>query len=133
RPALAKELQKGLGARKEPHMLAHLAFELRDIERQLARPVVDAVPVERAAIRGEPRRQLLMAALEWDAVPVRVAQRHELLPKVVVEPEIEQRTVHVEQDDLDGGPIEARQGDHAEAVGGWRLAGSSRGEPLGSA
>ena len=44
------------GARQKTHVRAHLAFQLRDVERQLAAPEIAAVPVEGALLGDETRR-----------------------------------------------------------------------------
>src|SRR5690606_32034976 len=47
--SLSQGLQECLGAGQEPHVLSNLTLELGDIERQLPRPVIQAVPIECAS------------------------------------------------------------------------------------
>src|SRR5690606_33767162 len=93
--------------------VAHLPLQLGDVELQLLAPVVDAVPVEGAPLGVEQGGQLRPRGGPVEAVALGVAGRQVLLPEVVVEVEVEQGAIHVEQDGVDGAPVE---GD--EVVGG---------------
>ena len=81
--------------------VVHLLLELRDVEAELARPVVHTVPVERALGFFVARHQLGLRGLEGERVFLGVAPRHVLQPEVVVVVQVEQRAVHVEQHGVD--------------------------------
>ena len=60
--APVQRLQEPLGTRQEAHVRAHFALQLRNVERQLAAPEIDAVPVQRSLLGDEQRRELARAA-----------------------------------------------------------------------
>ena len=99
--ARVQRLQKLLCPGQESHVLAHFAFQLGDVERQLAAPEVDAVPVERPLLGDEARLECRASGLQRQLVTLGVALGQHFQPEIVVEAQIEQRAVHVEQDGVD--------------------------------
>jgi hypothetical protein len=92
--------------RQEVDMVLGLALQRRDIETELATPVIQAVPLERPPGRREPRLEHRDGLLVRQAVQGRVARRDELLPEEIVEPEVEQRAVHIQQHGVVMVPLE---------------------------
>ena len=82
-------------------MLLCLAVERGDIDPQFPAPVVDAIPVERALLGGKHRFELLLGGNDGDRIRSRIFAGHQLAPEMIVEPEIEDRAVHVEQHGID--------------------------------
>ena len=89
-------------------MRAHFALQLRDVQRQLATPEVDAVPVERALLGDEARRERRAGCLQRQRVTLGVALGHDFQPEIVIEAQVEQRAVHVEQHGVDFVPARHR-------------------------
>ena len=102
--------EKPRRAGQEPDVLPMLALERDDVERQLLRPVVDAVPLERAAHGLEPRPELLERRVGIETATRGVMARQLLEPEEIVKSEVEDRAVHVEADGLDLGPVGSVQG-----------------------
>ena len=81
---------KELGrARQEPNVLAVLALQRLQIETEIACPVIEAVPVERADLGCETRRERGSRLRNGHTVLVRIAFRYDIEPEVIVEREIE--------------------------------------------
>ena len=80
-----------------------------DVDAERARPVVDAIPVERAAARRETPRDLARKprADPWHCA-TRKSLRHEVAPDVIVIGLVEQRAVEIEQHGVDGRPVGPR-------------------------
>src|SRR5690606_14119531 len=97
-------------ARQEANVLAMLALQGSEIEAEIARPMIEAVPRQLACDRIEARREALARMLDREAVALRVSLRHELEPKEVVEREIEQRAVHVDEHGVDVVPVDETRG-----------------------
>jgi len=81
--------------------MVHFSLEHGDVQAQLCRPVVHAVPVDGALGVAEAGKQLRAGRFEAEAVLLRVAAGHVFPPEMVVEVEIQQGAVHVEEDDID--------------------------------
>jgi hypothetical protein len=97
--------EKTAGFRQPGDVVAHRALEHRDVERERAAPVVDAVPVERAVGPVENRPHQAMRLVDRDAAARCEPARQYFLPEQLVESEIEQRAVHVEQHGVDRLPV----------------------------
>src|SRR3569623_1257332 len=74
-----------------------LALQQADVEIELAAPVVDAIPVERALAAAEHEREHGLGRDHVEPAALGVAAGQQLLPELVVIVEVEQGTVHVEQ------------------------------------
>ena len=70
-----QRLQEPLGTRQKAHVRAHFALQLRDVERQLAAPEIDAVPVECSLLGDEQWREPRARRLQRQVVAPRVALR----------------------------------------------------------
>jgi hypothetical protein len=64
-------------------------------------PKVDGIPFKTASARVVAGHQFFPRCLSAKTPALRVAQRNVDLPKVVVEIEVKQGTVHVEQNGID--------------------------------
>ena len=91
--------------RQVADVLVHLGLQRRDVEVELLAPVIHAVPVERAALRIEPRVQLRDRLLGGHAVLLAPAPRQHVEPEQVVEAQVEHRSVHVEADGTHRVPV----------------------------
>src|SRR5579863_9666353 len=81
------------------------AVQRRDIELKLARPVLHAIPVERAGARAQSRLQCRARLGEAHHATGGVGLRHDLAPQMVVKAKIEQRAVEVEQRGINALPV----------------------------
>jgi hypothetical protein len=86
-------------------MRAHLAMQRADVDLERARPVFDAIPVQRSAALRETPRDFGIGRVQVDAVPDGKTLRHEIAPDVVVVGLVEQRAVEIEQNRVDGRPV----------------------------
>src|SRR5690606_22598950 len=104
--AVAQLTQKILDVGPKRNQVLNLFLELADIEAEFAGPVVEAVPVERALFPFDALRQLRLDLFQGAIVMGRVAQGQMLQPEVIVEVEIQQGTVHIQQDGIDLAPVD---------------------------
>jgi hypothetical protein len=104
--ARRERLQKIDHMRMHRDQVLHLGLQQRDVEPELAAPVVDAIPVQRALDAPVAGQQRLPGVAVADAQLLGVAFRHVLQPEVVVVVEIEQGAVHIQKDAVDGVPIQ---------------------------
>ena len=90
-------------------------LERGDIHAQLLRPVIEAVPLERAlaAVEGvaQQRRGFLLA----DPLPGRIQPGQVIHPEVVIKMQVQQGAVHVQQHGVDSVPV-----DHLRFPPGFR-------------
>ena len=116
-PQQVKEVR---GAVEVADLVAQFVLERRDVEPEFVAPVIHAVPVERAALRVEPRPQLRHRRVVIEAACLAPAPRQHLEPEQVVEMQVEHGAVHVEAHDVDAGPVGDRKGGHRRWVSGRR-------------
>ena len=105
----ANRREKLRRARQIGHAMPMNVLELFDVEPEIAAPMIEAVPIERALDRIEAPRQPLARFGGGAAVELGVMRGHELEPKVIVEREIEQRAVHVDEHRVDSFPVDERR------------------------
>ncbi len=98
-------------------MVLDLAFQRRHVQAELPAPVVQAIPLQRAAHRRETRRQHRHGFFVRQAVQAGVARRDQFLPEEIVETQVQQGTVHVQQDGVVIPPVEGMMRDDIH----WRL------------
>ena len=101
-------------------LVAQFALERRDVETQFVAPVIHAVPVERAALRLEPRLELGHGRLVIEAARCTPAARQHLEPEQVVEMQVEHGAVHVETHPVDAGPVGDWKRGHRRRASGRR-------------
>src|SRR5690606_2584272 len=85
--------------------MSHLPFQLDDRQIQLAGPEVQAVPVELALDALHQRKDPFPGPLLGLVVLASVAPGQIFAPEVIVEMQIQQGTVHVQQDGIYGVPV----------------------------
>lgn len=125
-PLAARLLQKLHDMGMYGDKVLHFAFQQFDIQLQLAPPVVHAVPLDGSLHGAIARCQLLLRRRQVDAAALRIALRHMLQPEVVVEVEVEQRSIHIEKDAVDGMPV-----DHTDTLcGPWQRVPSRGGQSI---
>src|SRR6478735_6240429 len=90
------------------HEMRAAALQRADIELEVARPMIEAVPVQRAGDRVEAPRERSASLGHADAVCFGVMLGQELEPEEVIEREVEQRAVHVDEHRVDSVPVDAR-------------------------
>ena len=83
-------------ARQPGDVRAHLAVQRTDVDAERARPVLDAIPVERAAALGEAPRDLGVGRVQVQDLRHGKPLRHEIAPDVIVVGLVEQRAVEIE-------------------------------------
>ena len=83
------------------NQVVHFFLELWDVEPKLARPVVHAIPVERAFGVFIAAQKLIFGGRERQRVFLGVTPWHMLEPEVVVVVQVKQRAVHIEQHGVD--------------------------------
>ena len=104
--ASAHAREKILRAGQKPNVRAVLALQALQVHAEIARPMIEAIPLERADLGLEARRERLLRGRHAHPAQVRVALRHDLAPEQIVEAEIEQRAVHVDEHGVDRRPID---------------------------
>ena len=80
---------------------AHLGLQRGDVEAEFLAPVIDAVPVQRAALGVEARLQLREGRDRVEPALRAPPVRQRLEPEQVVEAQVEDRAVHVEANGFD--------------------------------
>ena len=111
--ARAHAREKVLRAGQKANVRAVLALQALQVHTEIARPMIEAIPLERADLGLEARRERLLRGRHAHPAQVRVALRHDLAPEQIVEVEIEQRAVHVDEHGVDAVPVD-------DGFGCWR-------------
>ena len=101
-PQLTQELFR---TQQIAHLLTNFVFQTRDIDVELMRPIIGAVPVERSMDCREARLQGSPRLLQSQTVAPRKALGDEFQPEIIVKLQVEQRAVHVQQHRIDALPI----------------------------
>ena len=83
-----------------------LALQGLQIQVEIARPMVEAIPLERTQFRFEAGLERPLRLGHRQVVQRCITLRHDLAPKVRVEVEIEQRAVHVDEHRVDRIPVD---------------------------
>ena len=86
------------------------AFDGGDVESELTRPMVDAIPLQRPVGGREACPQQVERVPRRQSMQGSVVMRNEFLPEPIVEAQIEQRAIHVEKHGIDLRPVECRCG-----------------------
>ena len=84
------------------HVRTHFAMQRTDVDAEIAAPVLDAIPGQRAAQRIEAPRDLGIGGVHVQPLRNREALRHEIAPDVVVIGLVEQRAIEVQAHGIDG-------------------------------
>ena len=98
--------QQGAGMGALGNEVRHLVFEFGDIHRQLRRPVVCAVPLQSVPLAIKARQEFRAAGCGVEAAQLGEAAGQMVLPEVIVEMEVEQGAVHIEENSVDGAPVD---------------------------
>ena len=92
--------------RMHRNQVRQFLLQLHDVEFELLRPEIDAVPVQCSGFRVKPPKALGMRLGVRHAVPFGEFLRHMDLPEMVVEMQVEQGSIHIEQNRINQAPIE---------------------------
>ena len=115
--ALLEPRQETPARRADSPPAARAARFMRgDVEPELAAPILDAIPLHGAAQRAEFRVEIGAHFVLAHAASLGEAARNVLLPEPIVEPEVEQRAVHVEQHRIDACSSRARDMRHLRMI-----------------
>ncbi len=85
--------------------MTDLFLQLHDVDTQLSRPVIEAVPLQRSLTGGDALMQIFGRLGGAEAEMLGVARGQMLKPEEVVEMKVEQGAVHVQQDRVDLLPV----------------------------
>ena len=97
--------QKTRGIRAVSDQVLKLPVQFDDVEPRVSGPVVQAVEVERWRFAAHMRIEVLAGGRHADAARRRDHFGQTMVPQEVVEVQVDEGTVHVQQNGVDLGPL----------------------------
>ena len=102
----AQRLEEVRHVRVHVDEVGDFLLQAGDVELQFARPVIHAVPVQRAGLGAVDVGEAAARHGRRQAVALGIADGDMLLPEMVVEMQVEQRPIHVEEDGVEAVPVD---------------------------
>ena len=83
-----------------------LPFQFGDIHCQFRRPIIGAIPLNGILFALKALVEIVSGVFWIVAVLLGIARRQVLHPEVVIKMQVEQGAVHVQQNGVDGAPVD---------------------------
>ncbi len=106
--AFTQVIKKLLGLGSDSDKVLDFSFQTRNIQGQLLGPVVCAVPLDATAFLFEALVQVAQRGVWVNVMMLRVTGWQVMLPEIIIKMQVEKGAVHVQQDGVNGVPVNHR-------------------------
>src|SRR5690606_27698427 len=110
---VAQAAQKSLYMGAHLNFVAHLFFELANIQLECLGPKIQAVPLQGALMGANMAVKIVGGGFEIQLVDFCVTFGQVLQPEIVVEMEVQQGTIHIQQYSIYSIPVDHKPGSNS--------------------